>query len=299
MDPDVRGFETYLRADMRPDHSVKCYLAHVRRLLVVSGKRARELQAAHLDAYKAHLALDRKCGKGGIAQGVYAVRAFARFLGRPEIAVQLKAPKPKMRIPRFVSEQDVAALLRVVQSRPRDFAIVATLAFTGIRVAELVSLDVDDIDFAQGTLMVRHGKGDKERMIPLDARLASALQSYLAFRVQCGKGASGPLFASQCRERISTIRVHFMVKRAAEAAGIRTRVTPHILRSTLATTLLRKGIDIRIIQRILGHASIASTQIYAAVEDSTMRAAIERADLRFIDVAPQQPGLVVLQKKEV
>jgi integrase/recombinase XerC len=152
-------------------------------------------------------------------------------------------------------------------ARERDVLILELLYATGLRVSELVGLDVDDVDRAGLTVRVL-GKGRKERIVPFGGRAAHALDVYL------GRSAArrGPLFTNRRGGRLSARAVHGIVRRSAAASGIARRVSPHTLRHTFATHLLDAGADLRVIQELLGHSRLSTTQRYTHVgADQLMR----------------------------
>ena len=149
----------------------------------------------------------------------------------------------------------------------RDAAIVELLYASGLRVSELVGLDLRDLDFAEMTVRVI-GKGRKERIVPFGGAAASALREYLDVR---GPGP-GAVFLNRRRGRLTVRSVHTIVRRRARAAGIVRRVSPHTLRHTFATHLLDSGADLRMIQELLGHSRLSTTQRYTHVgSDQLMR----------------------------
>jgi integrase/recombinase XerD len=161
-------------------------------------------------------------------------------------------------------------LFDAVRGSSRDNAIVHVLAFAGLRVSELCHLQIEDIEFERNILHVRSGKGDKDREVVLEDRSRAAIDRYLTERTLSGEGSSR-LFP------VGPVTVERIVRRAAQSAGIPRRVTPHMLRHTLATALLSRGCDIRYIQKLLGHASVATTQIYTHVDTQALRDAYQRA----------------------
>lgn len=190
--------------------------------------------------------------------------------------------KPR-RLPVFLNSPELRLLIEaidrlsprgVVAGVERNTALVVMLAYSGLRVAELISLDRDDVDVEAGTIHVRHGKGDRERYVPLHALAAKALTRYLTSRFD----QDAALFVSRKHRRLSTSQVRRVVQEVAGEAGIHKRVTPHKLRHTFATMLLEKGVNIRVVQELLGHASITSTQIYTHVTQEGKRGAVDLLD---------------------
>jgi integrase/recombinase XerD len=164
------------------------------------------------------------------------------------------------------------SLLESSKSNIRDYAIIMVLAYSGIRVSELCSLRIEDVDFSENVIHVKSGKGDKDRMVVVDSRVMEVLKEYLRNE----KRNEGYVFMSRKRTRITPTHVERIVRYYAGKAGINKKVTPHVIRHTFATALLRNGADIRFIQQILGHSSVATTQIYTHVNDEVLKEVYER-----------------------
>ena len=141
---------------------------------------------------------------------------------------------------------------------------------TGARVSELCSMNIEDIDFSEGTIRVL-GKGNKERMVLLTVPAMNAIVEYIKFRP-----AAGPLFLSHRNKRLSPLTVQRTVRAVSKRAGITSKVTPHALRHSFATHMLKRGADVRVLQELLGHANLATTQIYTHVSLAHERAVFQR-----------------------
>ena len=178
------------------------------------------------------------------------------------------------RLPKFLGAADLTALLDAARaSSPRDYALVCVLAYAGLRVAEAVGLQWGDI--LEDRLLVRHGKGDKERYVPLAPRLRAAL----ADRREIPVLRHSPVFLSRLRRPLSVRAAQHIIERLCLAAGIdRELAHPHSLRHTAATMLLRRTGNIRLVQRFLGHASIGTTEIYTHVVFDDLAEAVERLE---------------------
>jgi len=186
--------------------------------------------------------------------------------------VLVGTPKQPRRLPKFLTPHEVAALLAApdVTTRIglRDRALLEVLYATGLRVSELAGLDLNDLDGSERTVRVL-GKGGKERIVPYGSRAAGALDAHLA----CRGAIRGPLFANRRGGRLTVRSIHSIVRRSAAACGITRRVSPHTLRHTFATHLLDAGADLRMIQELLGHSRLSTTQRYTHVSaDQLMRA---------------------------
>ncbi|WP_186164025.1 tyrosine-type recombinase/integrase [Burkholderia gladioli] len=158
----------------------------------------------------------------------------------------------------------------------RSKIAVHLLLDTGIRVGELVAIDLTDVSLASGSLVI-HGKGNRQRLVYLLQKpLYRKMEKYLAYR-QSVQASSERLFVSAGGRPISTVSVRAELRRISRAAGIARHVTPHMLRHTCATQWLEGGLDIRYVQKLLGHQSISTTEIYTHVSDQGLREALFRA----------------------
>lgn len=192
--------------------------------------------------------------------------------------------KQARRLPRAISRKELRELVRVASNlaaaTPRSATDLGILlmATTGIRVAELVALRLSDIDTLDGQVRV-HGKGSRERTVFVtNSDLLGKLKTHATERLKASN-IDGHLFVNQRGDPLTTAAFRARVRKTCDASKVRRRVTPHMLRHTAATLLLEEGVDIRIVQRLLGHQSISTTEIYTHVADMTLRKALVRADL--------------------
>ena len=216
-----------------------------------------------------------------LARVLSSVRGWHRFLleeGRLEtdVAHDLKPPKLPSRLPKALSVDQVTALLDAVSGDDvqalRDRALLELLYATGARVSEAVSLNVDDV-FDEDIVRLR-GKGNKERIVPLGRFAREALDAYLvrARPVFSIRGVATPaLFLGIRGQRVSRQNAWLIIRAAAEKADLVAHVSPHTLRHSFATHLLQGGADVRVVQELLGHSSVATTQIYTMVTADTLR----------------------------
>lgn len=250
-----------------------CLVTFARRLVEAPSARGRPLSLASRAVY------------------VAALKGFFAFLERRGLilrnpALVLDLPRVR-RLPRAVlSERLAAALMDAPDATTilgqRDHAILELLYGTGIRAGECERLDLTDLDLEAGTLLVRDGKGKKDRVVPLTIRAASALALHLReSRPDLVRRASPPaLFLARGGRRLQLQSIEKLVRVHARAPRIEQRVTPHALRHACATHLLRGGADVRHVQALLGHSSLSTTARYTRVEISDLRAVLERAHPR-------------------
>jgi integrase/recombinase XerD len=175
------------------------------------------------------------------------------------------------RLPTFLRGTEADRVLAQAKSE-RDRLIILCGLYLGLRVSEICKLRIEDIDLDEATLLVAHGKGDKDRYLPIPTVLIEPLEDWI------GRRGSGWVFPSPRKPKapLSTRMVRYLVTDAGQNAGIKRRISPHKLRHTYATKLLTKGANLREVQQLLGHASVATTEIYTHVEMESLRGAVER-----------------------
>lgn len=227
-----------------------------------------------------HWLSDEKFSASSQARKLSAVRMLFRHLKREDIRVDdptelLSGPKLRRELPDTLSVADMEKLLAVPMGgdayAQRDRAILELFYSSGLRISELSGLALQQVDLENGFVRV-FGKGGKERVVPLGERARDAVTAYLgAARPRLVKPRTGSeLFISERGRPISRKTVWALVKKYAQLAGLGKKVKPHLLRHSFATHLLGGGADLRAIQEMLGHASIGTTQIYTAVENSRL-----------------------------
>jgi integrase/recombinase XerD len=216
------------------------------------------------------------------ARALVAVRGLHKFAVREgllddDAARLVKPPSPPRRLPKALPVDQVLALLAAPAGDSpavlRDRALLELLYSTGARISEAVGLDLDDIDAHERTVLL-DGKGGKQRRIPVGVPALEALDAYLV-RARPGLAAAGrgtpAVWLNQRGGRLSRQSAWQVLKTAAERAGLRASVSPHTLRHSFATHLMEGGADVRVVQELLGHASVTTTQIYTLVTVSTLR----------------------------
>ncbi|WP_433579315.1 site-specific tyrosine recombinase XerD [Nocardia brasiliensis] len=231
-----------------------------------------------------------------VARALIAVRGLHRFaaaegLTVTDVAHAVKPPAPGRRLPKALPYDQVLKLLEAAgggavddpDAAPgtdggprglRDRALLELLYSTGARISEMVGLDVDDLDITERAVVL-HGKGGKQRMVPIGRPALAAVDAYLVrgrpMLAAAGKANAGALFLNARGGRLSRQTAWQVLQTAAERAGIGAAVSPHTLRHSFATHLLDGGADVRVVQELLGHASVTTTQIYTLVTVNTLR----------------------------
>jgi integrase/recombinase XerD len=268
------------------------YVRHLAGLGITDAARADEAAVAGFVALLSgsEYAEGRRYRPSSVARALAAVRSFPRFLLREgEAAVDpsraVVRPRVPRNLPRPLEVDEVERVLAVPSGGDpaglRDRAILETLYGAGVRISELVGMDVDDVDL-DGECVRVLGKGSKERVVPLGRFARQALEAYLTRgRPALATSRSGPaLFLNQRGGRLTRQGAAKILARAAARAGIRKRVTPHTLRHSFATHLLEGGADVRVVQELLGHATLTTTQVYTLVTAERLREEYDAAHPR-------------------
>lgn len=222
-----------------------------------------------------------------VGRKLAALRSWFRFLVRRGVlernpAREVRGPRPPRKLVGFLPIDETVALLDGPGAGERERAVLELLYATGLRVSELAGLDLDDLDRSARTVRVV-GKGRKERVVPFGAQAARALDAWLARRGL----RPGPLFLNRRGGRLSVRSLNAAVRRRARAAGLSRRVSPHTLRHTFATHLLDAGADLRLIQDLLGHSRLSTTQRYTHVGTDRLMRVYDAAHPRARPVTPE------------
>ncbi|HET8595628.1 MAG TPA: tyrosine recombinase XerC [Intrasporangium sp.] len=293
----LEAFERHLGAERgRSAHTTRAYLGDVRHLLsYLGGQGIEELQEIRLADLRSWLGAQADAGaaRATLARRAAAARTFfkwAEHTGRMPVdpSLRLVAPRRTRSLPAVLKQAEAGELLDLAAFRAddddpihrRDRAILELLYASGIRVGELVALDVDDVDDAQRTVRVM-GKGGKERVVPFGLPAARAMEEWLRVRGRLAHPRSGPaLFLGRRGGRVDARQVRTLVHELLSHLPDAPDLGPHGLRHSAATHLLEGGADLRMVQELLGHASLATTQIYTHVSVDRLRKSYQQAHPR-------------------
>jgi integrase/recombinase XerC len=252
------------------------------------GRRVDEIDLAqvtadHIRSYLAELMKTAK--RATVQRRLSAIKAFFRYrettLAEPSPARSIRSPKNMRGLPSILQQDEVRRLIEVAPGDSsvaaiRDRAIFETLYSAGLRVSELVGLNWRDIDEELGMVMIRAGKGNKDRLVPLGEPALDALKKWKT-AMPVAWEHDGPVVTSLRGGRLTTRSVEIILQKRIAAAGITAGVTPHGLRHSFATHMLGNGADLRSIQEMLGHASLATTQRYTHVSVNHLKEVYRRA----------------------
>lgn len=258
----------------------------------------REVADSDMDLVTRHLAERRRAGlaPASVARALAAIRGLHRFMvedsrAEADPTADVGSPRLGMRLPKALDEEDVTRLLDACAGDDphalRDRAMLELLYGTGMRVSELAGLSLSDLGSDTGLVKVL-GKGDKERLVPLGRCSAAAIDDWLGPRGRpkveprrwARRGDAEALFLNARGGRITRQGIWGVLKKRAASVGLEKKVHPHVLRHSCATHMLAHGADIRVVQELLGHVSVATTQIYTRVSPEHLRRVYERAHPR-------------------
>ncbi len=290
MPEEVAGFLQFLQREKGASEcTTRSYRADLADLVAFfkgQGRGERDLKLLGMTEFREYLGHLDQMGlkRSSIARKISCLRSFYAFLQKRNLVVgnpteHLRTPKKEKRLPDCLDQDEVGNLLTLpdhdVFAGKRDKAMLELLYSSGLRVSELVGMNMAALDEANMIVRVL-GKGKKERLTPLGQPAMDAIRDYLAARQERGLQGEA-LFINQRGERITTRSVRRILARYVVVAGIKKKTSPHTLRHSFATHLLDNGADLRSVQELLGHASIATTQVYTHLSAQRLKTAYEKA----------------------
>jgi integrase/recombinase XerD len=294
LDSWIDDFIAYVRTEKGlADNTVEAYRRdlklwsdHARRRRIDPSSPGREQLTEFLEALRTGSPpAQAPMSSSSVARMLVSLRALYKFLATEGVieanpTARLRSPKRPRSVPRAISVDEVARLVELPPDTllgRRDKAMLELLYGAGLRISELVALDVDDVDLDDRSVLVRAGKGNRSRRVPVGRAAADATGAYesvsrreLATRSTAGSSA-GALFLNARGARLSRQGAWKVLKNYARRADLGDKVSPHTLRHSFATHMLDAGADIRVVQELLGHASLATTQVYTLVTESHLR----------------------------
>ncbi|HEX2856759.1 MAG TPA: tyrosine recombinase XerC [Propionibacteriaceae bacterium] len=293
----IEQFERHLRLERHNSvNTVRAYVGDLTDLFGYTGGLGRDLQEITLRDLRGWLAAMQARGvatatlqrRAGAARVFFAWLLDQGMIGR-DPAAELRSPRVHRRLPRSLSSRETSEMMAAAIARageaedaegPRNVAILEMLYGSGLRVSELCGLDVGDVDTVTAVVRVL-GKGDKERSVPVSGPAVVAVERWLERRSEwAGAGSGHALFLGRRGARIDPRIVRRVVHEAVQSVPDAPDQGPHGLRHAMATHLLEGGADLRSVQEMLGHASLATTQIYTHVTDERLRSAFRQAHPR-------------------
>lgn len=280
----IQKYKRYLLLEKGlSQNSIEAYMTDLQKLVDFMKNHnltLAEIKLSHLEEFLAEL-YDQGLKARSMARVISGIKSFFHFLLleseiKENPSQLLEAPKIGLKLPTVLSVEEIDSILEVIDvstaEGTRNYAIIETLYSCGIRVSELTNLRFSDLFFDEGFIRVQ-GKGSKQRLVPISETAVKKIKNYLLHRSQqiVKKGSEDVLFLSSRGTAISRVTVFYYIKQYAEAAGINKEISPHVFRHSFATHLLERGANIRVIQEMLGHEKITTTEIYTHIDRSFLR----------------------------
>lgn len=279
-------YEDYLNYECHYSQlTINSYLQIIQRLI----EYAQCEQESLIDLSTADLKIfisdyyDLNYAKGSISKVISTIKAFYNFLelkGYIEInpSINLVYPKREFKLPNFLYHEQIMELFSGINLETRygkrNYLMILMFYSTGIRVSELVNLQVDDLNFDKQEIRVL-GKGNKERIVPINDYVINAFNDYSK-----NVKLTNYIFINKNNKQLTTRGVRYIMQQIVRKSSLSKNVSPHTLRHSFATELLNAGMDIRLVQELLGHESLASTQVYTHLSKAKIKSAYDAIDLR-------------------
>ena len=271
----VKDYKRYLIIERAmSQNTVASYCSDVEKFLAAYGGRAEDAGPADIEDY---LSTRRQLSERSQARLVSSLRSFFDWMVKEGYISdnpcdRVEAPKLGVYLPNVLSEEEVDRIIRCVDTSSwmgkRDRAILEILYGCGLRVSEASGLRISSLFLEQGFIRII-GKGNKERLVPIGEMAMEALETYMADRPVPAAKADDLVFLNRFGKSISRVSLFKIVKKYTLAAGIMKEISPHTFRHSFATHLIEHGADLRVVQEMLGHENIATTEIYTHVDSST------------------------------
>ena len=281
--PQLRDFLLHLASERGlANNTLDAYRRDLTDISEYLAHRARTLTSAAAEDYRSYLQNQRRSGQSTktVARRVAAIRVYMRYragLGEDvsSILPQIERPKPEQSLPKVLGRAQVDQLIAAPDPKStlfaRDVAILELLYASGLRASELCDLKVRDVNLQVGCVRVL-GKGMKERIVPLGRAAAEAVGRYLLdCRPRLERSHSDRLFLSRTGKPLERIGLWMLVEKYGRKSGLLKSISPHVLRHCFASHLLSGGADLRVVQELLGHSDISTTQIYTHVDQSRLK----------------------------
>ncbi len=285
MDEKIAGkYKRYLLLEKGLSaNSIDAYMTDLQKLADFADNKNlifTEIRLSHLEEFLAELH-DQGLKARSMARVISGIKSFFHFLVldgfiKDNPSRLLEAPKIGLKLPVVLSVEEIDSILAAIDvstaEGTRNYAIIETLYSCGLRVSELTNLRFSDLFFDEGFIRVQ-GKGSKQRLVPISETAIQKIKNYLQHRSQqiVKKGSEDIVFLSSRGTAISRITVFHYIKQYAQTVGIEKEISPHVFRHSFATHLLERGANIRVIQEMLGHEKITTTEIYTHIDRSFLR----------------------------
>lgn len=262
----VKKLETELKIRGFTQKTFEAYTLQTQLFLAFSKKDPEQASEDDVKSYLAYLISDKKQKPASVALALASLKFFyANIIKKPEILLNVKSPKLEKKLPTVLTKDEITAFLTALEN-PKHKLLFELMLCSGLRVAEVVSLKVSDIDLNEKVINLKSGKGQKDRMTIISDNTINHIKTYL----ELNPIVTDYLFPGR-NDHLTIKLAQKVIKQTAARAGIQKRIYCHALRSTFATMLLEQGTDIRMIQILLGHSNLATTERYTKVSSEMIK----------------------------
>ncbi len=282
----IDKYNDYLQYECRySDLTRESYIHIIRKLAVFAKEDEKSLVELSTSDLKIFISdyYDLNYAKGSISKVISTIKGFYNFLELKKImptnpSINLVYPKREFKLPNFLYHDQIMELFAAIDLSTfygkRNYLLIILLYSTGIRVSELVNLKLSDVNFSAQEIIVL-GKGNKERIVPINQYVIDALNDY-----RSAHNIDNYIFINNKQQKLTTRGVRYIMDEIVRKSSINQKVSPHTLRHSFATELLNAGMDIRLVQELLGHESLASTQVYTHLSKAKIKSAYDAINLR-------------------
>ncbi len=285
----IEKFKNYLAVEKNySKHTIMNYLVDLNEFSIFIG----EVEISSIDYLLTRKFLgylrQRNISKRSVARKLSSLRTFFRFLVRDGYVKNnpisnIATPKLDKKLPIFLDEKSILKLITSPSEKTfrdaRDRALLETLYSTGIRVSELVGIDITDVDFISGVVKVL-GKGRHERLTPIGEKAIQSIREYMEYRKSPKEGFRDALFLNKSGRRLTDRSVRYIISKIIKKISMKEHISPHTFRHSFATHLLNRGADLRSVQELLGHKNLSTTQIYTHVTTERLKSVYDKAHPR-------------------
>jgi integrase/recombinase XerD len=263
----LKNLETELKIRGFSQKTLSAYIFHNQKFLDFIKKKPEEITGDDIKSYIAYLMSDKSYKPSSVNLALCCLKFYYEKILEKDIFKKIDTPKPEKKIPTVLTKNEIKQMIQITKNKKHKL-LIEFLYSSGLRVSEAVNMKIDELNFDEKIGTVRSGKGKKDRLIILSSNLVDHLKKYIEKK----KDANPYVFPAKSEDKPITIRqAQKIIKKAAFKAGIKKRVFCHALRSSFATHLLESGTDIRIIQELLGHANLQTTQRYTKVSTEQLK----------------------------
>lgn len=285
----IDEFIKYIRNKNYSNYTISCYEKDLNQYLEFLNENKKNILDVDYKFLRTYLSMlyDKKYAKKTIARHISSLKSFYKFLFKNNIIdknpmVLIKTPKLDKKLPKFLYYDDIDALLNVPDTSTflglRDSLILEALYSTGIRVSELVNIEIKDINFSENTILIL-GKGNKERYVIYGSKMENLLEKYIKERATFHPNHDY-LFVNRYYGKISDRSIRKIIDTNIKKGALNLKISPHTLRHTFATHMLDSGADIEIVKELLGHESLSTTQIYTHVTNESLKRVYDKSHPR-------------------